>query len=246
MTSLSVVGLTRTKFPCLGVPWPRLSLPGATGPNRHHAWLRRLFWVPHSHPQSQKHGSWLLQKIAGHSLLVYLVWALPCPLAPMPLQRSQLSLTVRKPPFHCLHVTPSLLDAETSVFSLCLPCEMLLRVPFWHRRSLSCFMMPLWCRQSRSRWSCDPLSLLLRTSNDRSWFWWTSVSGCSKPVSYTVVCCLFRTINWFIQSTYSLVFIWSLFYKLLWLFQIHFFLYCWVQESRLDIKLRHHMALLRW
>ena len=77
------------------------------------------------------------------------------------------------------------LDPETSVISLCLPCKMLLRVPFWHRRSLSFFLMPLWCRQPRQRWRCDPLSLLLRTSNGRSCFWWTPVSIGSLPVFYT-------------------------------------------------------------
>ena len=68
------------------------------------------------------------------------------------------------------------LDPETIVIFLGLPCEMLLRVLFWHRRSLSCFVMPLWCRQPRPGWKCDPLFLLLRTSNDPSCFWWTPVS----------------------------------------------------------------------
>ena len=77
------------------------------------------------------------------------------------------------------------LDPETSVICLCLPCEMLLRVPFWHRRSLSCFLMSLWCRQPRPRWKRDPLSLLLRTSNGHSCFWWTPVSVGGLPVPYT-------------------------------------------------------------
>ena len=77
------------------------------------------------------------------------------------------------------------LDPKTSVFSLCLPCEMLLRVLFWHWRSLSCFLMPLWFRQPRPRWRCDPLFLLLRTKNSHSCVWWTPVSVGSLPVPYT-------------------------------------------------------------
>ena len=99
------------KSRCLGAPWPRPLLPGGTGPNRHHNWLRTLFCAPNSYSQSQQDGSRLLQKIAEHSLLVYLVWALPCPLAPVPLQWSQLSVKMRSPLFHCHPVTPSLWDS---------------------------------------------------------------------------------------------------------------------------------------
>ena len=51
-----------SKSRCLGVPWPSPSLLGVTGPNRHLAWLLRLFWVPYKHPHSQQDRSWLLQK----------------------------------------------------------------------------------------------------------------------------------------------------------------------------------------
>ena len=90
-----------------------------------------------------------------------------------------LALIHLKPLKHCFYVAffgqlwlcPLLvwfLDPETSEISLCLPCEMLLRVLFSHRRSLSCFLMPLWSRQPRPRWRRDSLSLLLRTNNGHS------------------------------------------------------------------------------
>ena len=53
---------------------------------------------------------------------------------------------------------------ETIVVTLSLPCEMLPRVPSWHRRSMSCFWVLLVCcqRTPKSRW--DPLSLLSGTA----------------------------------------------------------------------------------
>ena len=67
------------------------------------------------------------------------------------------------------------LDPETSVISLCLPCGMLHRVSFWHRRSLSYFLMLQWCRQPRPRWRCDPLPLILEQA--------VIVPGSGEPLS---------------------------------------------------------------
>ena len=77
-----------------------------------------------------------------------------------------------------------ILDPETSVISLCLPYEMLPGVLFWHRRSLSCFLMLISCRQPRPRWRCDPLSLLSRTSNVHSCFRGNFVAVGKLSVTY--------------------------------------------------------------
>ena len=82
-----------------------------------------------------------------------------------------------KPLNHCLYVAflvdwiflplVRILDPETSVLSFYHPCGMMPRAPSWHQRSLSCFLMLLWCRQPRPRRRSDPLSKSQKFSNIR-------------------------------------------------------------------------------